>query len=305
MSSAWFTLDYTVASLEIKEVRLLGYAAIAIAALLLLAVQVPTLLSQEIRMPAIAPQSWTRKIPEIPALPKAELHIRLEGAARWSTIRWMLYQHNGIRLPELPSLYHPEFRFADFAEFKDRFRRYIHPWLRTSSGYAELINDVVDALIEQRIRYVELNCNLPYVEQFGASLEKVLQLLESAVERAQEQGTIIRIIAGISRDRGAEYVSYWVRRFLKYGIISGFDLHGLEVGWSANLFKEAFAPAREAGKKIKVHAGEMVGAESIRIAVEELGVNQIGHGTSAIADPTVVDLLVSRNVVVGHCLIWL
>jgi adenosine deaminase len=146
-----------------------------------------------------------------------------------------------------------------------------------------------------------LNCNLPYVEQFGASLEKVLQLLESAVKRAQEQGTIIRIIAGISRDRGEEYVSYWVRRFLKYGIISGFDLHGLEVGWSANLFKEAFAPAREAGKKIKVHAGEMVGAESIRIAVEELGVNQIGHGTSAIADPTVVDLLVSRNVVVEMC----
>jgi adenosine deaminase len=146
-------------------------------------------------MPAIASPLGASKIPEISDMPKTELHIHLEGAARWSTIRRVLYQHNGIMLPELPSLYYPEFRFADFAEFKDCFRRYIHPWLRTSSGYAELINDVVDSLIEQRIRYVELNCNLAYVEQFGALLEKVLQLLESAVERAQEQGTVIRTIA--------------------------------------------------------------------------------------------------------------
>jgi adenosine deaminase len=113
---------------------------------------------------------------------------------------------------------------------------------------------------------------------------------------------MIKLIAGVSRNQSPELVSQWVNQLLDYPIISGFDIHGLETPEThADLFREAFAPAREAGKKIKAHAGEMDGPESIRSAVEKLGVNQIGHGTSAIQDADVVQLLIDRAVVVEMC----
>jgi adenosine deaminase len=241
------------------------------------------------------------KAPNLSSMPKAELHIHLEGAPRWSTLRQALDRHKGIDLPDSPPWYEPQFRFASFEEFKGLFGKYIHPWLQTPSGYTELIGDVVDSLLEQRIRYGELNFYIPLVERVGISLNSVLALLEAEVERARTQGTVLKIFAGINRDKGVESAIFWIQRVLSAQVISGFDLHGSEVDWSAELFKEAFAPVFEVGKKIKVHAGEMEGPQSIRAAVEELGVDQIGHGTSAIQDPEVVSLLRDRKVVLEMC----
>lgn len=59
-----------------------------------------------------------------------------------------------------------------------------------------------------------------------------------------------------------------MQRLVFVPLFAGCDLHGIETGWSAELFRDAFAPARAAGKKLKIHAGEMVGADSIRAAIE-------------------------------------
>ncbi|WP_242072652.1 adenosine deaminase family protein [Microcoleus sp. FACHB-68] len=243
----------------------------------------------------------TKNISNLSEMPKAELHIHLEGSPRWSSIREALHRHTNLNLPDFPPFYAPGFRFTKFAEFQDCFRRYIHPWLATPSGYAEVIRDVMDSLIQQKIRYAELNFDASVVERVGGNLEEVLHLLEAEVERAREQGTIIRMIVGIGRNQGVENAIYWVQKLLPFPIISGFDLHGDEAGWPADLFREAFAPVRESGKKIKVHSGEMVGPENIRAAVEGLGVTQIGHGTSAIKDPKVVELLIKHKVLVEMC----
>lgn len=243
----------------------------------------------------------TKNLSNLSEMPKAELHIHLEGSPRWSSIREALYQYKGLNLPDVPPFYAPGFRFTNFAEFQDCFRRYIHPWLATPSGYAEVIRDVMDSLIQQKIRYAELNFDVSVVERVGRKVEEVLHLLEAEVERVGKQGTIIRILVGIGRNQGVENAISWVEKMLQFPIISGFDLHGDEVGWPADLFGEAFAPVREAGKKIKVHAGEMVGPENIRAAVEGLGIRQIGHGTSAIKDLNVVELLVKQKVVLEMC----
>ncbi|MBD2185731.1 adenosine deaminase family protein [Aerosakkonema funiforme] len=240
-------------------------------------------------------------IADISSMPKAELHIHLEGAPRWQKVREVWHRHKGIVLPESPFWYEQSFRFANFEEFRLLFRDYIHPWLQTPSGYNELIRDVFDAFIEQNIRYVELDFYVPLVERVGASLDRVLALLEEEVERARSHGTIIRMFAGLNRNEGAESASYWVQKVISEKIISGFDLHGSEFGWPADIFKEAFAPVFATGKKVKVHAGEMTGPETIRAAVEGLGVKQIGHGTSAIQDPDVVELLRDRQILVEMC----
>ncbi len=253
-------------------------------------------------MPELSHHLETAKtIYNLAEMPKAELHLHLEGSPRWRTLRAALARHRGLILPESPPMYAPQFRFGSFAEFISCFRNYLYPWIATPSGYAELINDVVDSIIEQRIRYAELNFSVTTVGRVGGNVEAILEGLEEAVERARSHSTILRIFIGIARNEGTENASYWVRKLSEKPVVAGFDLHGDEVGWPAELFREAFAPAREAGKKIKAHAGEMVGHESILSAVEGLGVNQIGHGTTAIQNLEVVELLRDRRVVVEMC----
>lgn len=251
-------------------------------------------------MPTFTSAQANSQLHYISQMPKAELHLHFEGAPRWATLREALYRHYGMTLPVTPTWYAPEFRFS-YPEFSKAFRDYIHPWLQTTTGYAELIHDVVDSLLEQNIRYAEINFNVRLVEIMGHTLPAIWELLEAEVERAQAEGLTIKIFAGISRDKGVEQAIDWVNRILPVPIISGFDLHGLEVGWPADLFREAFAPVQAAGKKLKVHAGEMAGAESIRAAIESLNPAQIGHGISAVQDPAVIELLRSSQIIVEMC----
>ena len=238
---------------------------------------------------------------DLSTMPKAELHLHLEGAPRWSTLRLAHQRHYGRTLPPIPAWYAPGFRFGNFGEFQALFQDYICPWLCVPSGYAELIGDVVDSLLEQTIRYAEINLGVTLIERVGASLEGILELLVAEAERSRSQGCEIRIFAGLSRTRGVEDAIAWVKRLRSADIIAGFDLQSNEVGWPAEPFKPAFDLAREAGKFVKVHAGEMTGSESIQRAVEGLGLDRIGHGTSAIEDPDVVALLRDRKVTVEMC----
>lgn len=238
---------------------------------------------------------------DLSTMPKAELHIHLEGAPRWSTVRLAHKRHYGTELPEIPPWYASDFRFNQFAEFQALFKQYIHPWLQTPTGYAELVDDVVEGLLAQNIRYAEVVCVPSLVERRGASLEQFWAILEAAVERARAQNCILRIFVGLMRTHPVDEASFWVKQTRMLPIVAGFDLLGDEVGWPATPFRPAFELAKEAGKRIKVHAGEMTGPENVQIAVETLGITQIGHGTSAIRDPEVVALLRDRQVTVEMC----
>lgn len=234
------------------------------------------------------------------SMPKAELHLHLEGSARWPSLRDALHHHAGKVMLDSPYWLEPDFRFRDFEEFRELVRESLTPWLSAPTGYSELIRDVVDSLILQKIRYAELNFCPNVFTRVGASPPAVLDLIEAETIRAAEEGTLIRWIAGMNREEGVAETSSWVQKLLSNSVVSGFDLHGTETGWPPDLFKDAFLPVLEAGKKLKIHAGEMVGPESIRSAVG-VGATQIGHGLSAIEDPEVIALLKEREIVVEMC----
>lgn len=234
-------------------------------------------------------------------LPKAELHLHLEGAPRWSTLRAAHQRYYGRVLPDQPPWYAPQFRFSHFGEFQALFQQYIHPWLQTPTGYAEVIRDVVDSLIAQNIRYAEVNFAPSMVARHGASLSQVWEWLAAEIERARSHRCIIRIFVGLMRPHGVEDAITCVKETRSLDLVAGYDLQGNEVDWPVDRFQPAFDLARSAGKRVKVHAGEMTGPESIRIAVEQMGITQIGHGTSAVQDPAVVELLRDRQVTVEAC----
>jgi len=238
---------------------------------------------------------------DLSPMPKAELHLHLEGMPRWETLRQAHRRHYGTELPVVPYWYAADFRFANFGEFASLFREYVHPWLQAPSGYAEVIRDCFDSLIEQNIRYAEINFTPLLVEKFGFSLPNILDLLAAEIDRAKDRNCTIRMFAGLLRDRGSEEAIAWVKKLRSSPIISGFDFQGNEVGWPVDRFLTAIDLAKEAGKRVKAHAGEMTGPENIKIAVERARIDRIGHGTSAIQDPEVVELLRDRHVTVEMC----
>lgn len=237
----------------------------------------------------------------IDAMPKAELHLHLEGAPRWSTLRSAHYKHYSVELPETPPWHASGFRFADFSAFQSLFKQYIHPWLQTPNGYAELIHDVVDGLLAQNIRYAEVVCVPSLLAMHGASPDYFWAVLAAEVERARLQNCIIRIFVGLIRTHSVEAAIQSVKQTRTRSLVAGYDLLGNEIGYPADSFRPAFELAREAGKRLKIHAGEMTGPESIEYAVETLGIEQIGHGTSAIQNADVVALLRERQVTVEMC----
>ena len=235
------------------------------------------------------------------SMPKVELHLHLEGSARLSTFREALHRHAGMDLPETPQWLEPDFRFGSFEEFRQLFRDYLTPWLSAPTGYGELIQDVVDLLISQNIRYAEVNFCPNVFKRVDAHPPDVLDLLHEGASRAAWEGTVVKWIAGLNREEGLEETAGWIKKLLPEPIVAGFDLHGNEPDWSPSMFTEVLAPVLDAGKKLKIHAGETVGPESIRAAVEVVGATQIGHGVTAVEDPAVVDLLRERGTVVEMC----
>ncbi len=239
-------------------------------------------------------------MPDLSTMPKAELHLHLEGSFRWSTLQEAMLRHHGKGLPATPSWYHSGHRFHEFGEFLRLFQDYVDPWLSTPTGYREILRDVVEGLWLQNVRYAEINFSLGLVERIGHPLERVLEWLQSEAELAHQQGLEIRFFAGINRHRGSEQALKWTQQVCQASIVTGIDLHGNEVGWPASLFETAFQFAQEHGKRVKVHAGEMVGPQAIRDAVG-LNITQIGHGTSASQDPELMERLRDRQVLLELC----
>jgi adenosine deaminase len=83
--------------------------------------------------------------------------------------------------------------------------------------------------------------------------------------------------------------------------LDGIDLHGAEdvpVGdWAPGLWQRA----RDAGKFTKAHAGEFMGPDFIRYAIETLGVTRIEHGTRVIEDASLISLIRDRGVALDMC----
>jgi adenosine deaminase len=84
-------------------------------------------------------------------------------------------------------------------------------------------------------------------------------------------------------------------------LVTGFGMAGDERMHQPKDFAKAFDIARDAGLAITVHAGELVGAQSVRGALDHLKPARIGHGVRAIEDPALVDRLAGEGVVLEVC----
>ncbi len=258
------------------------------------------------------------------SLPKAELHVHLRGAmppevfaaltAKYAELdlttvarpglveRWRGRAHlapwlrPGARTVEQVR---ELFRFDDFASFILTYAL-TGFYFREVDDFRQLVDGVLSGLARQNIVYAEVTVSVREYLNQGIALADLLAVLDEAAARA---ATRVRWIMDVVRDFGPEAGLELVGRVTDIGCASlvGITIGGSEHACPPAPFEPVFTAARRAGLRLTAHAGEALGPESVRDAVEILGVARIGHGVRAIEDPALVETLAARGIPLEIC----
>jgi len=242
----------------------------------------------------------------IARLPKVELHLHLEGSILPETLRELAQGKSLLRreVTKWISQRRAErFHYGNFGGFLKSFG-VVTLLIKTPDDYALITTRLSEWLASQNVRYAEVILSAGVLLWKKQSVEEVFDAVERAAREARARtGVRIQWIFDAVRHFGVEHVREvlrWAIRFRERGVVS-FGIGGDEAGGPAELFVDIFHEAREAGLRLTAHAGEAVGPESIRKAIELLGTERIGHGLTAIQDPEVMALLRDRRIPLEVC----
>jgi aminodeoxyfutalosine deaminase len=242
----------------------------------------------------------------IRSLPKVELHLHLEGSVRPETLR-ELSRGKGRLGDEtedwIRDRTRSNFHYQDSQEFLTAFKL-VTLLLDSPRDYALALTRLCEELAAQNVRYAEVTLSTGVILWKKQSVDSVFEALAAAAREAEARlGVRVTWIFDAIRHFGAEHarqVLEWAKRFRSQGVMA-FGIGGDEVRGPAELFTEVYREARDSGLHVTAHAGETAGPESIRAAVELLGAERIGHGLSALRDPSVVALLRERQIPLEVC----
>ena len=241
------------------------------------------------------------------SIPLCELHRHLDGSIRLETILDLADQH-GIALPahDLEGLaphIHVDEAAPGLMAFLDRFEHMTAVLVDADACRRVAYENVEDAKFEG-IDYVELRYS-PYFMALSHGMDPI-EVMEACADgvRAAERDTGVRanIIGGLSRTYGVEVCMQELDAILTHrDHIVAVDLAGDESGFPAPLFVEHFKRVRDAGLHVTVHAGEVLGPESVWSAIRDLGAERIGHGFRSVEDPELVDHLLEKGIGLESC----
>lgn len=238
---------------------------------------------------------------DVAGLPKAELHLHLEGAIRPATVV-DLARENGVDFP-YPDAEALEraLDFDDFLHFLAMFQ-VVNSCLVKPRDFERISRELIEDLAAQGVVYTEIRYSPMHPMRRGLSFDDVTAaVIEGLSQGAHETGLRSGLICGLTRQwegclETARLAAEWAGRG-----VQAVDIGGDEAGFPAGGFAEVYRVAREGGLQLTAHAGEASGPESVRAAVEVLGVRRIGHGIRSIEDTQVVALLREREVTLEVC----
>jgi adenosine deaminase len=228
----------------------------------------------------------------IQRLPKAELHLHLEGAIPWDMVR----DYADVPLAETPAWWANDFRYTDFSHLLIAMRLGIQYVLNSVESYQDVARAIFNTLADQNVRYVEIS--------FGANVvvgkELAIADVCPALREALPQGMNGVIFGAFNRERPRTLEDELVQLVFD-SPVDGIDLHGSETLQSAIPYTEIFDVARQRGLMTKAHAGELRGAASVWEVLKHLKVKRIEHGTRSIEDEKLVQHLVDEQITLDMC----
>ena len=233
-------------------------------------------------------------------LPKAELHLHLEGTILPATLVELSQRHDALPL----TLYDAEalYRFSDFTEFIECFKA-VTRRLKEPEDYELIAWRMMQHLHAQGVVHAEVYISVGVIYMWRNFDPRCFEPIFAALERARERAA-----------REFNLSLYWIfdavrhftveeaeRVFRKaadmrtwYPSIVGIGLGGDERKAGSEPFRTLYDQARAAGLRLTNHAGETTGPEAIWEALS-IGSERIGHAVSAIQDETLLQELKARS----------
>jgi aminodeoxyfutalosine deaminase len=244
------------------------------------------------------PPGWLR------SLPKAELHLHLEGSIAPETLA-ELSQRQGrqvLSVDEARSLY----RYSDFSGFLMAFKA-VTERLRSPEDYDLVTYRMLERLAAQGVVHAEAYISVGVVYYWKRiDFEPLFEGMERGRLRAEREfGITLYWIFDAVRHFGPEQAARVFQKAAELRAhapsVIGIGIGGDERRTGAEPFRELYLQARDAGLRLTAHAGETVGPEGIWAALN-IGAERIGHGLSAQYDPELMDVLAERQVPVEICI---
>ncbi|HEU5381760.1 MAG TPA: adenosine deaminase [Ktedonobacteraceae bacterium] len=243
------------------------------------------------------------------AVPKAELHVHLEGSIRPHTFL-ELARRNNVALPvsNLEEL-RQWFTYRDFEHFVQLYSR-ISSCLKTSEDYELIVYEFGEEMKRQNVRYAEVTVSVStHRFLWGLDHDTYFSGLSRGRARAyQDFGVeiywvfdIVRDIQEkLQRDARADFTTRVALECMRDGVVA-LGLGGNEAPYPPEYFAPFFEKALSEGLHSTPHAGEGSGPASVWGALEVLGAERIGHGVRAIEDPVLVKHLAQQRIPLEIC----
>ena len=246
----------------------------------------------------------TAQIEFIRRLPKAELHLHLEGTVSAETLVELSHRHDGtpLTLDEAEALYH----YTDFTGFLMAFKA-VTERLQTAEDYELIAWRMLERLARQGVVHAEVYVSVGVVYYWRrVEFEPLFEGMERARVRAEREfGITAYWIFDAVRHFGPEEAAKVFHKAAEmrrmHPSIIGIGIGGDERRTGSEPFRELYAEARQAGLRLTAHAGETVGPEGIWGALN-IGAERIGHALSAIDDHELMDVLARRQVPLEICI---
>lgn len=235
-------------------------------------------------------------------IPKVELHLHLEGAAPPKLIQ-SLSKQKGV---DLSGLFNTDgsYKYEGFLEFLKVYEAACTV-LTGPEEFYQLTKAVLEHSASQGVIYSETFVSPDFCgnNDVVAWKEYMAAMQQAATEAEAQDGIILRGVLTCIRHEGPETAKLAARCAQETAgdWLVGFGMGGNEMVHKQADFSYAFEMAREAGLRLTTHAGEWGGAQEVRDAVFDLGVERIGHGVQAIDDMKLVEHLAETGVVLEVC----
>lgn len=238
-------------------------------------------------------------------LPKAEIHVHLEGTATPQLVK-QLAQRNNIELPEHIFKSSELFAWRDFLDFLACYDL-ASSAIQHPRDYYDVTYDYLQRCAQQGTIYVEMMYSPEHAERAsGIPSREHLLAIDQAIKDAREMfniegRTLMTCVRHFGLEACIKVANHTVEAAAEFDTVVGLGMGGDEAGYPPALFKTAYEIVAAAGIPCTIHAGEMDGPERIWEAIETLPVNRLGHGVRAIEDPKLIEAIVEREIVLEVC----
>ena len=225
-------------------------------------------------------------------LPKAELHLHIEGTLE-PQMMFDLADRNGYELPfpDVASVA-AAYKFRNLQSFLDIYYQGAAV-LQTPQDFYDLITAYLDRAAEDGVRRAEIFFDPQTHTERGVGFEVFMEGFRSGIaDAASRHGIDSALILCFLRHLGGEAALATIREAEPHleGVIA-VGLDSSEKGYPPELYADAYAHARDLGLRAVAHGGEEGPPDYVTGALDVLGVERVDHGVRSLEDPELVDRL--------------